>query len=622
MRAGFRSTLFLVLAVLCAALACSSSQAPSGPVPKGPQVIVPQDLVGLINSLVLKAYPATPDGGSAISCDETTGVISGNLSEVTPISFSDFTKTGCTSGSVFCTPPFNTKNKDPLVFPQGSAQVFSVTGYAPGGQTPQQEVAIGCSKVTLGKQTSESISITLVRYLPKAMCGNGKIEPTETCDDSTPACIACQTPEELLSYGSGSGTSMGSAAGQLTNPSFLWPSGGGISGSFLAVYSDATGSPLQIAARLMDETLSPPTQFHLADTSSIFVPSNGTFPPPASAFDLKQPSAALLGGSYYVAFSSDDPAASTGKDAFDIYYDTFAQSESLAGQGPCPVSSANSHINTLPSIAAGSGSSLYVAWQDDTGGANGRLITTTGSGCGTLGTQTILGSGIPTSSSTGPRVAATGSGWVVVWQSGGSVVMDLIDGSGNAAGQVTVGSGSNPVVASTTTSKGTVFAVAWANSSSPGGISMQRYDSSGNALGASATINTTAGKDGDVTPAIAGGSQAGGFYAVSWIDNPSTSGAAVRARLVSATAGALGDNSGYFFNTVDGTANDFPVNDSKVDGAARNPNPQNPTVAVGGAGYIAFGWEDKGATCSMTPSTFPGTPCYGIIGRRFPTPTE
>jgi len=363
----------------------------------------------------------------------------------------------------------------------------------------------------------------------------------------------------------------------------------------------------------MDDTLAPPNLFGAAaDGSSILLPNCvsgcSTLPPPPAAFDEKEPSAASLNGNAYVVFSSD-LSPGTG-DAFDIYYAGFAQSASLTALSNCPVNSKNGNTNTSPSVAA-SGNAVFVAWQDQNGNVSGRMVTP-GSGCGTLGTQADnFGSGVG-SSTTGAKVAAAGSGWGVVWPQGSTIELQIIGSNGQPSGSPKmVGSGSNPSVAW----DGSELAVAWAGSK---GIQVQRYQSDGtlasNAMGdATATVNATSGLGSAPTPAIAGGLTTGGngFFAVSWI-----SASGVQARLINGGSGALTDDSGYLFNTTDGTANDFQVN------VNANRNPANPTVAVGGnPGFIAFGWEDHGSTCP-TSKTFPGTPCFGVIARRFPLPTN
>jgi hypothetical protein len=603
-----RARLLLLASAVAAPLACSSSPQGGTQVALVPNVVVPADLIGMIQTFSIQIYSTA--GG--IGCDTTTGAITGNVMSATKIASDDQIKeTGCPTGVAACA-TFSGGNAVPY---QTVPSVISVTGSGPGGTL----VGSGCAQ-TMINEASLSVTVNLVRVIPPAMCGSGTVEPPETCNEPTNTTAACdektcETYEELLSYGDvdNAGTETGSV-GQKTNPFLLWSTGSGATsadsaGVLMAVFTDsALSGSLQITARFMDDTLSPTNLYGpTVAESSIYVPNSTTmFPPMQAADDDKQPSAAAIAGVDYVVFSSD--FSTTDSDAFDIYFDSFSQMNLTAQQSsPCPVSqgmSTSTYAATAPSVAA-SGSALYAAWQDSSGNVLGRMITPNGT-CGTLGKQATLGSG------TNAKVAAAGSGWVVAWQSGSSISMQLIGSTGAPSGSVqTVDSGSSPSVASVPPSAED-FAIAYAGSK---GIQVQRYTSAGVKIAASdSTIGVnTATSDMVATPAIAGGSQAGGFYVVTWID--SSTGPGVMGRLLSATSGLLTDASGYLFNTIDGSANDFAVN------VTTGRSPANPTVAVGGAGYIAFGWEDHGSSCPMA-STFPGTPCWGIVARRFPVPTE
>ena len=64
-------------------------------------------------------------------------------------------------------------------------------------------------------------------------------EPTEQCDEMTPACDKCQSTEQFLSQGSSqNGTATMYAPGDKTDPFFLWPTGTGQGGWFYAFYTD------------------------------------------------------------------------------------------------------------------------------------------------------------------------------------------------------------------------------------------------------------------------------------------------------------------------------------------------------------------------------------------------
>jgi hypothetical protein len=598
-----RARFLLLAAAIGAPLGCTSSPSGGTLVSVVPNVVVPEDLISQIATYQVQIFSSK--GG--IACDATTGAVTGNVASATSVAGPTEAlenPTSCPTGYTRCAQ----LQKVPY---QTVESVISVIGLGPDGKT---QVALGCAEAMIS-QAQVQVNITLQRVIPMAKCPDGVVEPTETCDDMTQVCKACETEEELLSFGDtpNSGTSTGSV-GQKTNPFFLWGSGSGSAGVFMAVFTDTASGSDQITARFLDDTLAPTTAYGpTVSESSIFVPnSTSAFPPMAALDDDKEPSAATVGVVDYVAFSSDVP---TTGDAFDIYFDSFSQSDLTALQSaPCPVNAMNGSTNTAPSIAA-SGSNLYVAWQDSAGNIRGRLITP-GGGCATPGKESVLAMG----SNSLAKVAAAGSGWVVAWQTGSGVSMALVDAGGTAGSVQTVaGSGSNPSVASAP--GGSAFAVAWIASS---GIQVQRYQSNGTipsyAMGDAKLVVNTGSLGSAPAPAIAGGATTTGspFFVVTWI-----SASGVEARLIDATSGAFADDSGYLFNTIDGTAKDFQVNVAATDSfGGRTPGWANPTVAVGGGGYIAFGWEDRGSSCSTSVATFPGTPCWGIVARRFPLPTD
>jgi hypothetical protein len=628
MRARFGSSLLALLAVLCLGVACSTSGAPSTRTGlQAPEIIVPEDLVDLISTLTLSVYPQASEAGVTLTCDPTTGIVSGNVSSVTPVVVdSSFIKSSsCPGGGSFCTAP---GDAGALTIPWTTTPwIFSVLAYDSNTPSVSSEVAVGCTQVNLNTEPTASVTITLLHFVPPSpTCnGSGSISAPQTCNDNGVVCSKtstppCSTVEELISFGGdGSGTTYGSP-GQMTNPFFLWPSSmDQTAAAFMAFYSDASltasGGSLQVTARFMGYDLTPPTTFYpVADESSIFLPSSSTVPQPPSSNDEKEPSAAAIGSNVYVAFASDQPVsgAPPTPNPFNIYYVPFGLSSTLSGNGSCLVSTTQSGgIQAYPSIAA-SGGALYVAWTDNSGNVNGALISSPGTGCTAPATPAVIGSGIPTTGNVGPKVAPTASGWVVVWPSSSGIQMQLISASGAASGTpATVGSGSNPAVASGSSG----FAIAWATTS----IQVQRYDMNGKAIGAAGPVSNSSENGAVSTPAIAAGttSAVGEFYAVSWIAG-SGSAATVRARYINGTAGTnLSDDSGYLFSPISGQLkDDFPV-------SLTTTSPANPTVAIGGfnSQYIAFGWEDHGTTC-MNPSTFPGTPCYGIIARRFPVPVD
>jgi hypothetical protein len=455
----------------------------------------------------------------------------------------------------------------------------------------------------------------MVRYSAPAVCGNGMVEVGETCDPGTgmdPLCnSSCQTSEIELSPASNyTGGPSAPAPSQEANPFFLWPSQSGTPGSFFSFFTDNSVSRLQVAMSVFGDSLAPTSSFGpAANGASLFLPNDpNTFPPQAAAFTQSNPAAAVIGAKYFVAFEDDNTPDST----IDIHLrsmDDSLNADQGAG-GACgvngPMGGGEAGIQSSPQIAAGPGGVLFIVWQDESlKTVNGVTYTPGGSpGCGTLGTQALIGSG------SNPGVAPTPKGWVVAWQGESDVEWRTIGTSGAPSGaEQAVGSNQGQLPAIAALVDGS-FAITWTANASGGtpAIFAQRYSAAGVAVMGDQTApvnNLTAAAE--TAPAIASTTAAGNSYVVAWVDAASPF--QVRARLLAGAGGSLGDGSGYLFNTVDGQINEFPV--SIATGRTR----KNPTVVVGGAGpYIAFGWADQTAAG--------GSSQPGIIGRRFPPPTS
>jgi hypothetical protein len=87
-----------------------------------------------------------------------------------------------------------------------------------------------------------------------------------------------------------------------------------------------------------------------------------------------------------------------------------------------------------------------------------------------------------------------------------------------------------------------------------------------------------------------------GFFAVAWEDAPGK----ISARFI-------GGTSGFGYNNVTGQNDAFVA--STPDPADKPGERVGPAVAIGGAGFVVFGWEDRNADH------------HGVFVRRFPLPT-
>ena len=95
---------------------------------------------------------------------------------------------GCAAGSKFCGNLTLAQSKTDLVFA------------AIGKDSNGNVAGNGCTRKSVN-QEAVPVQITMVRFLPPAVCGDGMIEPGETCDPGTgsdPLCMACQTSERVV----------------------------------------------------------------------------------------------------------------------------------------------------------------------------------------------------------------------------------------------------------------------------------------------------------------------------------------------------------------------------------------------------------------------------------------
>jgi len=623
---------------VAASASCSGPHAsPEATVLLAPSIVAPDDLLHEIATFKLVIYPGGTTDGS-IQC-EATGGVSGDIL-TTPIYTASNAQAGssglCGPGVARCFVAASLKQSTtPLV--------FAVTGYSDAAET--KPIALGCATATLDQgdaQATYSLPITMVAIPAKEVCGNSVLEPPETCDPPTTdgeCSSTCQTSEQLLSSGTGAAGSITEtgAAGDKSSPSFVWPLGG----DFSAFFTDtASGSP-QISLRLLSDTLAPTNSSgSVAESESIYLPNSpDQFPPNPEAQNQKQPVGVSWGGDTYVVFA-DDTNNSGPNDDFGIRLRAIDSSLDALESNACDISDSTSGESgslTSPAVAlSGSGTSaiLFIAWQDDSGNIYGRTYTPDSTGaCGTLGTQELLSTGTSNSHVSVAGIipaldAGSGpSGWVAVWQSGSDVVIRSIGPGGRPGAsptplEVSGHTASSPTVASIPRGSGIsidnvgAFVVAWADQA-PGAsattIFAERFTNTGTSRESSPVqISTSVNGGGELSPFAAASPAVGGSYAVTWVDQGTTS--QVRARLLAGTAGSLanasGSSTGYLQNAVDGTTGEFQVS------VAGTRTRVTPTVVAGGGTtggqpYMAFGWADNSATGN-----------FGIIARRFPLPTQ
>lgn len=535
------------------------------------RLVAPRTVLEKADKLELRVL----EGGTA-ACDPAKGTIADETS-AKEIARQELADSGCASGIRFCG-NLSIEKSDAL-------RLFGAEAKDASGAT----VAIGCASATVD-QDNVPLSITMLRYLEPASCGDGKLQPTEQCEPAGGAvCDAeCHSKEILLSTGaSGNKTDTG-GPGDKADPFFFWAPGSGNAGRFLAFFTDrktGTSNNTDVGLRAMGDALAPLTSPPALAGGSIFLSSGAGFPPDAAPFRQSLPQAAVLAGRTWVVFQDDN---SPGAFGLDIHLRSLDDTLQAASGDALVVNGTTGEagIQSSAAIAAGK-TSLFIAWADV---AAGKVVGRTLTPPSGLGSQIDISTG---NANAEPSVAQTGDEFVVVWKSGTGIRFRKVNAAGVPQGADAAvsegGSGfDRPRVASLSDGR---FAVAWI---ADGRVFVQRFDAKGARIGVAETTSDADG--GETGVAIASTPAAGGSYVVAWIDGGSSH---ARARF-------LGGSSGFLFNNVDGQSTSFQA--SSTEGRTR----ANATVAVGGsAPFVAIGWEDKGSA-----------PNAGIVARRFPLPTE
>ena len=200
------------------------------------------------------------------------------------------------------------------------------------------------------------------------------------------------------------------------------------------------------------------------------------------------------------------------------------------------------------------------------------------------------------------RVAGSPDGWLVAYQGGGpddgdGIFIVRVDETGSVAtpvkvNAVTDGVQDQPDVAMLEDGRALVT---WR---SGGDVYFQRFDADGEVDQEDQASPIHALTDGEQnSPAAAASVGFGEFFVVAW-EQPADG--SIRARFV-------GGSTGFLFNSVTGQNDDF---------LASHPMPglpgsrRAPTVAIGGGGFVAMGWQEEAQARS------------GIYVRRFPLPAQ
>ncbi|MDC3959474.1 hypothetical protein [Polyangium jinanense] len=585
-----RSRLFLglvpALPVAVAVGACTEA-----PVNVGLVMMAPQGLLDTATRVTLRVF----DTGNA-TCTPATGRVE-NAPTGDAVQTFELQKGSCGEGVTWC--------KEIELDRDGAEKIFAVTAEGSAGV-----LAEGCAVEKVDQDPLE-VTIKVQRYTPPACCNDGAIgtgeqcdlgpekalacdgSPAETCGGIAPDAVCrcdCTAQEILLSvdnvvkpelYNDGPGTKTHLAME-------FCPGIDATKNALRTAYTSTTGSGGgDILMRFLAADLYP-IQKPYPLAQQLQLPARcTTLTASGPPLVQRDPSLAPVGLNHVaIVYASDQEATNN----YHIYLN--AQNEwGCADVPPLKVSTQVGDVQIRPDIAGGPEDAALVVWNRGTG-VFGRIWKKTGDLEPAMGEIPIATNG------SAPRVAGNKDGWVVVYQGAGDgdgngIVMVMVKPNGDVStpelvNDATTGLQDQPDVAMLPDGR---FIVIW---HAGGDIFFQRYNADGSRVPGTedqkAVNTTTAGLQ--QNPKVAAGL---GFFTVVWEDERGTIGARF-----------IGGTSGFGYNSVTGQNDAFVAN--IPDPAGTSGLRKGPAVAIGGAGFVAIGWQDD------SPSHF------GVYVRRFPLP--
>ncbi len=597
---------WVVLPLTCsAALGCSDETHLRANAAVGLGITAPQALLDDLDHATLFVVDATggrtcsASSGLVSSSGGTTGLVPADLPHDT-IAQASLARTSpdgspCPANGVFCS--------GDIILPIDASRqlVFQVVGYK-----NDAAYGVGCATVAIVTDPLQ-VSISMHRYVPTAVCGDGILAVGEQCEGSggppaadDPICdTTCHTKEVLLSSdnaGPGGKTITNAPPQSKKGVSVAWSKAPSATNPnpFHAVFQDTNfgtqGTGPEINYRQMSQDLLRIASPALLGAQVRLPYKGGTTP----GFDQRPrtqgaPAIGVLDdGSFIVAYE-DDRSSTTGQTNISM---THVSADAQPDDDTVYINSLGLNECTSPAVAGGPQTRALIVWTDNASKRVRGRIWSPSSGWVT-GSELSLS----TQQAAFPRVAGFDNGWVVVWQGASTsdandILARVIDASGNGAAPFVVndlaaGVQDQPTVAALPSGE---FVVAWRDGSN---VMMQRFDASGGRVAGdqSSPVNDAGGAG--ERPAAAGSGLANGFFALAW-----QAGTEIRARLVDKSAG-------FRANSVDGQESSFPVSDPSVSGQRSAP-----AVTIGGAGHIVFAWQDD------------STSHPGIYARRFPLPVD
>lgn len=546
-------------------------------------ILAPQGILDEATQVTLTVFDAeghacTPEGGFDSLPAE-------------PEKIQTFELSPCSDGDGWCASVQLEKN--------GRDRIFAIVATGNGVTLGQ-----GCTVAKVDQDPTQ-VDVTILRFIEPACCGDGKVQVGEQCDPGGDAscggvaadevCAAdCTAQEILLSVDNdGPPTALNAPPLSKSDLSMAFVPGGPTTTNALrAVFGNASAAAVggeDVVVRYLSADL------HTIETP---LPLAGQLMMPLLCTDVtadgavrrqREASLAPLADGSLVAFASDQAVGGT--------YRVYASLLGVAGCADAsPVAVSSTDISSpmpgaIQTAASGDAASALVVWQS---GARvvGRVVDaslTLAPAAGELEIATV---------GSAPRVAKAGSRWLVVYQGsaagdGDAVVLRTVDASGALGAEigvnaVTSGPQDQPDVAAFADGSAVVV---WR---SGGDVFFQRFDANLQPVAGDqdAPLNTvTSGAQG--SPAVAASPAAAGFFAVAWEDSDAGT---ISARF-------LGKDKGFLFNSVSGQNDAFLASSPAVSGLRRRP-----AVAVGGAGFVAIGWQDDSVEHP------------GVYVRRFPLP--
>jgi hypothetical protein len=507
-------------------------------------------------------------------------------------------KGSCSGGATWC--------KEIELAQDGTEKIFAVVAKSSSGT-----LAEGCT-VTKIDQDPLEVAIKVQRFNPPACCNDGVLQTGEQCDFGPAANCSGGDPGQCTGIVADAVCRCDCTAEEIllsvdnTVPPALTNGGVGTKSQLAMAFcpgADATNNALRTAYTNSDEPGGGDILMRLLrdDLHKIEEP----FPlsqqmklpalcanPGGTAPALKQraPSIAPVGlDRVAIAYASDQNSANL----FDVYLNI--QNEwGCADAAPQKLTTIVTDTDMRPDVAGGPSDSALIVWNRKT--ATFGRIWRKSSGVFPEMAELQIATG-----ASAPRVAGNKDGWIVVYEGSGpgdgdGIFLVTISANGDVSAPVlvndeTTGVQNQPDVAMLEDGRSLVV---W-HSSNGDDLRFQHFDAARQRVAGTdeqSLINTTT-EGMQQHPAVAAGL---GFFAVTWEDVAGT----ISARFI-------GGTSGFGYNSVTGQNDAFLV--STPDAAGTVGARLGPAVAVGGGGFVAFGWEDQNADH------------HGVFVRRFPLPT-